>query len=519
MRRMIRAIIMLKWPSDLLFTADKGTHGHGPSTIPVGIPAPSSASPHAAGVRSMAHQTSSSLNSSDAEVAELAGCSIENSTELKRRALSLEQQTVATRTTEEADSRDSSEDMPSAEEEADGQGNERDTLSPTPLMGSNKLGMAIGWSSAFETQAVDTVDGTAIEQTDQVGPLPSPQEPLSPMTPTKIQNVPSFGTLLKDYTVQGPNRFEAPVYADGAVPTQPQQIPPAKKQPEVQSEPMTAAFAGFEVLPRSGSVHSAHGDERAAELMSLVTEIATEKGLDNQNYQCRGCGRNIGMIYGEFKVCTYDACYYCFECHENDEHVIPGRVIHNWDLRKHQVSKHCKLFLLHIEEEPLFNIDETNPTLYNVIKELHEVKVLRSQLQHLKGFLFTCKDPIAEDVRRRIWPREYLWDDIHQYSLLDLIQVQSGQLAHHLKKIIAHCTKHVYKCKLCCQKGFFCEICNNPKIIYPFEVKTTTQCGKCKALYHKACIAERKCPKCIRKRKLQSARTITAPVLEFDSPW
>ncbi len=70
----------------------------------------------------MAHQTSSSLNSSDAEVAELAGCSIENSTELKRRALSLEQQTVATRTTEEADSRDSSEDMPSAEEEADGQG-------------------------------------------------------------------------------------------------------------------------------------------------------------------------------------------------------------------------------------------------------------------------------------------------------------------------------------------------------------------------------------------------------------
>ena len=81
------------------------------------------------------------------------------------------------------------------------------------------------------------------------------------------------------------------------------------------------------------------------------------------------------MIYGEFKVCTYDACYYCFECHENEEHVIPARVIHNWDLRKHQVSKQCKLFLLQIEEEPLFNIDETNPTLYNVIKELREVKV------------------------------------------------------------------------------------------------------------------------------------------------
>ena len=25
-----------------------------------------------------------------------------------------------------------------------------------------------------------------------------------------------------------------------------------------------------------------------------MTEIANEKGLDSQNYQCRGCGRNIG---------------------------------------------------------------------------------------------------------------------------------------------------------------------------------------------------------------------------------
>ena len=69
----------------------------------------------------MMHQTSSSLASSDAEVAELAGCSIEDSTELKRRAR--EQQTVANRTTEESVSRDGSEDSPSAEEEVNEQGN------------------------------------------------------------------------------------------------------------------------------------------------------------------------------------------------------------------------------------------------------------------------------------------------------------------------------------------------------------------------------------------------------------
>ena len=58
------------------------------------------------------------------------------------------------------------------------------------------------------------------------------------------------------------------------------------------SETITAS--GCEVLQKSSSVHSNHGDNRSSELMTLVTEIATEQGLDNQNYQCKGCGRNIG---------------------------------------------------------------------------------------------------------------------------------------------------------------------------------------------------------------------------------
>ena len=66
----------------------------------------------------MIHQTSSSVASSEAEVAELAGCSIENSTELKRRAR--EQQTVAEKTTEESVSRDG---LPSTEEDVNEHGN------------------------------------------------------------------------------------------------------------------------------------------------------------------------------------------------------------------------------------------------------------------------------------------------------------------------------------------------------------------------------------------------------------
>lgn len=97
-----------------LFGSFPGMRGHGPSTIPVVIPTSLSGNPQAESGMPVMQQTSSSLASSDAEVAELAGCSIEDSTELKRTALEL--QTVAKRTTEKSASRDGSEDSPSTEE-------------------------------------------------------------------------------------------------------------------------------------------------------------------------------------------------------------------------------------------------------------------------------------------------------------------------------------------------------------------------------------------------------------------
>ena len=36
----------------------------------------------------------------------------------------------------------------------------------------------------------------------------------------------------------------------------------------------------------------------------------------------------------------YDKAYYCYECHENDEHYIPARIVHNWEFRKHKGEQH-----------------------------------------------------------------------------------------------------------------------------------------------------------------------------------
>lgn len=90
-------------------------HGHSSSSaIPVTIPAPSAVSPQAS--RSITAQTSSS-GSSDAEVAELAGASIEESTEIKRRA-EQQQQVMPGRAADEL-----SDQWPSTEEDDDAEGN------------------------------------------------------------------------------------------------------------------------------------------------------------------------------------------------------------------------------------------------------------------------------------------------------------------------------------------------------------------------------------------------------------
>ena len=70
-----------------------------------------------------------------------------------------------------------------------------------------------------------------------------------------------------------------------------------------EDKPLTDSalmVSGFEVLTVSSSVHSELADERATEMLSVVTEITNEKGLDSQNYQCKGCGRNIG----DYQFCT-----------------------------------------------------------------------------------------------------------------------------------------------------------------------------------------------------------------------
>ncbi|XP_061548917.1 pleckstrin homology domain-containing family M member 3 [Phycodurus eques] len=240
--------------------------------------------------------------------------------------------------------------------------------------------------------------------------------------------------------------------------------------------------------------------------LSLLTCVALEKGLTAQGFTCAGCQRPVGASRGKAKVCHYSGWYYCQSCHQDNTFVIPARLLHNWDTCKHKVSKQAKEFLEFVYEEPLLDVQQLNGGLYEHCEPLSAVLRLRQQLQSLRAYLFSCRATIAEDLRRRIFPREYLLQHIHLYSIADLQQVIDGQLAPFLSKVIKFASAHVLACTLCRQKGFICELCHSQSLIYPFQDSATARCSGCGAVFHAECRQKcQPCPRCVR-RELHHAK-------------
>ncbi|KAF6733790.1 Pleckstrin homology domain-containing family M member 3 [Oryzias melastigma] len=252
--------------------------------------------------------------------------------------------------------------------------------------------------------------------------------------------------------------------------------------------------------------------------LSILTCLAVEKGLTAQSFRCAGCQHPIGLSRGKAKVCCYSGWYYCQSCHQDNSFLIPARLLHNWDTTKHKVSEQAKEFLEFVYEEPLLDVQQLNPCLYQHCEPLSIVLRLRQQLQSLRAYLFSCRATIAEDLRRRIFPREYLLQHIHLYSLADLQQVIDGKLAPFLTKVIKFASSHVFSCSLCREKGFICELCHDGQVIYPFQENATRSCDLCGAVFHTECRQKAQpCPRCVR-RELHHKRPSSFWSPDDDSP-
>lgn len=228
--------------------------------------------------------------------------------------------------------------------------------------------------------------------------------------------------------------------------------------------------------------------------------IPREKGLDTQNYSCLDCGQAIGMTFSKAHVCSFSGDYYCSDCMAEGQYLIPSRMIHNWDLKQYPISRKAAAYLT--DKPALLDLKVLNPKIYMAVDTMAQLQSLRIQLNLLRAYLFTCREPIIESLQKKVTPRDYLYEHVHQYSVLDLLDIPNGILAQQLQKVVEFARNHVINCWLCSQKGFICEVCNNTKVIYPFDMESTFRCGACNAVFHTDCLnASKPCPKCERRRK------------------
>ncbi|KAM6452214.1 pleckstrin homology domain-containing family M member 1 isoform 1-T4 [Liasis olivaceus] len=237
-------------------------------------------------------------------------------------------------------------------------------------------------------------------------------------------------------------------------------------------------------------------------LLQYLVAIPMEKGLDCQSFICAGCSRQIGFSFVKPKLCSFTGLYYCDSCHQDEESVIPSRLIHNWDLSRYPICCQALKFLAQIRNQPLIDLKLVNETLYDHVDQMSQIYKRREQLKLLGDYLVLCRSGALKEISKRLDHRHYLLECPHKYSVADLRQIADGVFEAFLQSLIQFASHHVYSCDLCTQRGFICQICNKNDIIFPFEFYTTTRCSECKTVFHSSCQANASfCPRCVRRQK------------------
>ncbi|EGG19945.1 RUN domain-containing protein [Cavenderia fasciculata] len=230
----------------------------------------------------------------------------------------------------------------------------------------------------------------------------------------------------------------------------------------------------------------------------ILFTIPTQGTLQEQNYQCYGCAKDISGIFSLSRYCEYSGKYYCSGCHSKKYWYIPGKILTNWDFKQYYLANFYYEFLVEMEKEPVYDLGNVNPKLYKN-NHLLRIRNLRRQMFHLKDFLITCTRG-GQALLELLGRSEYLANSIDLFSLGDLVNYK--QLLETLRQLVAKWLDHVEKCVLCLAKGFVCEYCDDHTAIYPYHISTVSQCSNCKSFHHNKCQQlGKQCPKCLRLAK------------------
>lgn len=230
----------------------------------------------------------------------------------------------------------------------------------------------------------------------------------------------------------------------------------------------------------------------------LIMQICPENGLHAQGFTCLDCDKEIDL--SSSRLCHYDGRYYCFNCHTgSDLAQIPARVLRSWDFTLKPVSKLSLQKICYLRTKPvLFNLFQINSMLYGFIDRLIEIKQIRERIQSMLKYLEVCGQP--EKPCLITTPKHFLNGELQNFfTLNDLFDID--QVYNQLTQLQVTLESHIVgKCESCRGKGFYCELCKDPRdVLYPFS-KNGATCSKCHTVYHKNCFHRKKknCPRCVR---------------------
>lgn len=209
---------------------------------------------------------------------------------------------------------------------------------------------------------------------------------------------------------------------------------------------------------------------------------------------CSRCSRHLSQ--GSAFLDYYDARFYCANCHQLQEAIIPRAVLYNWNFSLQPVSQPTRSFLLDLQRRPIINVAKLNPTLYAVIPELLIARQLRRMLIFLWHQINRCDASTTSDLLKSFRPFDFMITSLHDldlYSMQDLYNVQSGVLEQHLLHAINNVALvHVHSCTACRRRALICSHCDDPrKPIWFHEFTTYKWCATpgCPEAMHVDCLA------------------------------
>lgn len=241
-------------------------------------------------------------------------------------------------------------------------------------------------------------------------------------------------------------------------------------------------------------------------IIKKASKISRNDLIKNQNYRCADCGLKIkdkSKQLKSFNYCEYFCKYFCRYCHNNETSYIPAEIIFSQNFKiDFQVCRKAKNFLDSIFKEPVFSLENLNPSLFQGKFSLfNKIKILRIKLYLSGQYVNSCRyaDKIKSDIETKFHNEKFIFENTEVYSFYLMFKLKKSDFIDELRQFFDRIISHIKSCTLCTQRSHICEICRKDELIYPFDIEAIEKCINCFSCYHKKCINKmNECPKCVR---------------------